>query len=154
MKMDEVFRKLRPVMGPKLDLLWQEYIVADAPIRRDIERILRLQLGQRLQETFESNNVLLKPPPAEIAKGDYPVGDIFYAKKEYYPFGIREDEFIQHVGIFGRSGSGKTNLVYLLVLDLIKAGKPFLHDRFKIWINNKTFVGTLQDEIHILRKSV
>jgi hypothetical protein len=79
MKMDEVFRKLRPVMGPKLDLLWQEYIVADAPIRRDIERILRIQLGQRLQETFESNNVLLKPPPAEIAKGNYPVGDIFYA---------------------------------------------------------------------------
>jgi type IV secretory pathway VirB4 component len=30
------------------------------------------------------------------------------------------------VGIFGRSGSGKTNLAYLLVLDLVKAGKPFL----------------------------
>ena len=61
-----------------------------------------------------------------MAAGDYPAGQVFYANKEHYPFGIREDEFIQHVGIFGRSGSGKTNLAYLLVLDLVKAGKPFL----------------------------
>jgi hypothetical protein len=123
---DEVFRKLRSLMGPKLDLLWQEYVVADAVIRKDIERILRLELGKRLQETFESSHVLLKPPPREIAAGDYSIGNIHYAQKEYHPFGIRENEFIQHVGIFGRSGSGKTNLAYLLVLDLVKAGKPFL----------------------------
>ncbi|MGD0784328.1 MAG: DUF87 domain-containing protein [Sedimentisphaerales bacterium] len=126
MKIDEVFRKLRPLMGPKLDLLWQEYVIADASVRSQIERILRIELAQRLNETFESSYVLLKLPPCEIAAGDYPIGQICYAKKEYYPFGIREDEFIQHVGIFGRSGSGKTNLVYLMVLDLIKAGKPFL----------------------------
>jgi hypothetical protein len=126
MKIDEVFRKLRPLMGPKLDLLWQEYVVADASVRGQIERILRIELAQRLNETFESNYILLKLPPCEIAAGDYPVGQICYAKKEYYPFGIREEEFIQHVGIFGRSGSGKTNLAYLLVLDLVKAGKPFL----------------------------
>jgi len=123
---DEVFRKLRPLMGPRLDLLWQEYVVADATIRKDIERILRLELGQRLQETFESSHVLLKPPPREVAAGDYPVGKVHYAREEYYPFGVREDEFIQHMGMFGRSGSGKTNLAYLLVLDLVKAGKPFL----------------------------
>ncbi|MGA2916618.1 MAG: DUF87 domain-containing protein [Sedimentisphaerales bacterium] len=126
MKIDEVFRKLRPLMGPKLDLLWQEYVIADASVRGQIERILRIELAQRLNETFESSYVLLKLPPSEIAAGDYPVGQICYAKKEYYPFGIREDEFIQHVGIFGRSGSGKTNLVYLMVLDLVKADKPFL----------------------------
>jgi hypothetical protein len=126
MKIDEVFRKLRPLMGPKLDLLWQEYVVADASVRGQIERILRIELAQRLNETFESSYILLKMPPSEIAAGDYPVGQICYAKKEYYPFGIREEEFIQHVGIFGRSGSGKTNLAYLLVLDLVKAGKPFL----------------------------
>lgn len=126
MKIDEVFRKLRPLMGPKLDLLWQEYVIADALIRREIERILRIELARRLNETFESSHVLLKPPPEKEATGDYPIGQIHYASKEYYPFGIREDEFIQHVGIFGRSGSGKTNLAYMLVLDLVKAGKPFL----------------------------
>ena len=126
MKIDEVFRKLRPVMGPKLDLLWQEYVVADSGVRREIERILRIELAQKLSETFESSHVLLKPPPAQVAAGDYPAGQIYYAEKEYHPFGVREDEFIQHIGVFGRSGSGKTNLAYLLVLDLIRAGKPFL----------------------------
>ena len=126
MKIDEVFRKLRPVMGPKLDLLWQEYVISSAEVRREIERILRIELAQRLDETFESQNVLLKPPPAALAAGDYPAGEVHYAREAYYPFGIREDEFIQHIGIFGRSGSGKTNLAYLLVLDLVRAGKPFL----------------------------
>jgi hypothetical protein len=126
MKIDDVFRKLRPVMGPKLDLLWQEYVVSDASVRREIERVLRIELAQRLDETFESSQVLLKPPPAPLVAGDYPAGEVYYAQKPQYPFGIREEEFIQHIGIFGRSGSGKTNLAYLLVLDLIRAGKPFL----------------------------
>ncbi|MCX5647531.1 MAG: DUF87 domain-containing protein, partial [Planctomycetota bacterium] len=126
MKIDDVFRKLRPVMGPKLDLLWQEYVVSDASVRREIERVLRIELAQRLDETFESSQVLLKPPPAALVAGDYPAGQVYYAQEPQYPFGIREEEFIQHIGIFGRSGSGKTNLAYLLVLDLIRAGKPFL----------------------------
>jgi len=126
MKIDDVFRKLRPVMGPKLDLLWQEYVVSDTSVRREIERVLRIELAQRLDETFESSQLLLKPPPAPLAAGDYPAGEVYYAQELQYPFGIREEEFIQHIGIFGRSGSGKTNLAYLLVLDLIGAGKPFL----------------------------
>jgi len=126
MKIDEVFRKLRPVMGPKLDLLWQEYVVAGPEVRQEIERMLRIALARRLDETFESSYILLKPPPAPLAAGDYPAGRIHYAQKECHPFGIREEEFIQHIGVFGRSGSGKTNLAYLLVLDLIRADKPFL----------------------------
>ena len=93
---------------------------------RPIERMLRVMLAQRLAETFESEQVLLKPPPRELAAGQYPVGMIHYGKDGFYPFGLREDEFIQHIGIFGRSGSGKTNLAYLLLQGLTKAGKPFL----------------------------
>jgi hypothetical protein len=43
-----------------------------------------------------------------------------------YPFALREKEWIQHVGIFGRSGGGKTNLGFLLVRELVKNNKPFL----------------------------
>lgn len=126
MNIEDVFRKLRPVMGPQLDLLWQEYLVSDTEIRQTIERTLRVTLAQRLAETFESEHVLLKPPPRDLADGEYPVGMIHYGENGFYPFGLREDEFIQHIGIFGRSGSGKTNLAYLLLHDLVKAGKPFL----------------------------
>jgi len=123
---EEVFRKLRPVMGPQLDALWQEYVVSDTTIRQTIERTLRVTLAQRLAEGFESEQVLLKPPPREHAAGGYPVGLIHYGRDGFYPFGLREPEFIQHIGIFGRSGSGKTNLAYLLLQGLVHAGKPFL----------------------------
>lgn len=126
MKIDEVFRKLGPVMGRQLDLLWQEYIVSDTSTRQTIERMLRVTLAQRLGETFESEQVLLKPPPRELAEGEYPAGVIHYGKDSFHLFGLREYEFIQHIGIFGRSGSGKTNLAYLILQGLVKAGKPFL----------------------------
>ena len=126
MNIDEVFRKLRPVMGPQLDALWQEYLVSDESIRHTIESVLRILIAQRLNETFDSEHVLLKPPPLEAAAGPYAVGTIHYGDKGFGPFGLREDEFIQHIGIFGRSGSGKTNLAYLLLRGLARAGKPFL----------------------------
>ena len=126
MNIEEVFTKLRPIMGSQLDTLWLEYLVADPSLRQTIERTLRVTLAQRLAETFEKEQVLLKPPPRDLAEGEYPVGMIHYGKDRFYPFSLREDEFIQHIGIFGRSGSGKTNLAYLLLHGLIKAQKPFL----------------------------
>ncbi|HUW85136.1 MAG TPA: hypothetical protein VMZ31_20325 [Phycisphaerae bacterium] len=74
MNIEEVFRKLRPITGAQLDGLWQEYLMADAELRRTIEQMLRVMLAQRLSETFESEQVLLKPPPKDLADDEYPVG--------------------------------------------------------------------------------
>ena len=126
MNIEEVFQKLRPIMGQQLDVLWQEYLVSDSDTRQSIERTLRVMMAQRLAETFESVHVLLKLPPQELAAGQYPLGTIHYGNEGFYDFGLREEEFIQHIGIFGRSGSGKTNLAYLLLQGLAKARKPFL----------------------------
>jgi hypothetical protein len=90
MKIDDVFRKLRPVMGAKLDRLWQEYVIAGPEVRQEIERVLRIELGQRLGETFQSSQMLLKPPPGGLASGDYPAGRAFYADKGCFLFGVRE----------------------------------------------------------------
>jgi len=126
MNIDEVFRKLKPAMGHKLNVLWQEYILSDPDTRQLIEQSLRIMLARRYDEAFDSEQVLLEPPPEELARGEYPLGLIHYGQDKFYPFGLRESEFIQHIGIFGRSGSGKTNVAYLILLNLIRAGKPFL----------------------------
>jgi len=49
-----------------------------------------------------------------------------FAGKAIGPFGLREREWIQHVGVFGRSGAGKTNAGYLTLRELFRHGKPFL----------------------------
>ena len=40
MQIEDVFRKLRPIMVPQLDALWQEYLVGDPVIRKTIEQTL------------------------------------------------------------------------------------------------------------------
>ena len=42
MKIEDVFYKLRPICGKQLDRLWQEYLVADPPLRKVIEKTLRV----------------------------------------------------------------------------------------------------------------
>ena len=126
MKIEDVFSKLKPVMGKRLDLLWQEYILATPATRKMIEDTLRITLAKSVNRTFEEPDILLEPPAAHIAKGEYPLGMVYYANKEFHPFGLREDELIQHLGIFGRSGSGKTNVGMALTLSFLKKRKPFL----------------------------
>ena len=126
MKIEEVFKKLKPIAEKDMDLLWQEYILSDSKTRKSIEEALHIIMADSLDETFEEKNILLEPPPKEVAAGDYPLGFVFYGKDKFHPFGLREDEWIQHLGVFGRSGSGKTNVAFIIVLNLLRKGKPFL----------------------------
>ena len=126
MKVDDLFSKLRPVLGPRLDTLWQEYVLASPSARKMIEDTLRIQLARSLNAAFDQPDILLQPPSAHVAAGKYPLGVVYYGQKRFHPFGLREDELIQHVGIFGRSGSGKTNVGVMLALNFLKSRKPFL----------------------------
>jgi hypothetical protein len=126
MHIEDVFKKLKPITKGDLDILWQEYILSDAKTQKNMVDILRLVLAQNLGHTFEEKEVLLEPPSEQDARGEYPLGLVYYGKERFHPFGLREDEWIQHVGIFGRSGSGKTNTAFLIVLNLLRSKKPFL----------------------------
>jgi hypothetical protein len=66
------------------------------------------------------------PPPRGTVTGGYPLGQVVVGDLDWDSFGLNEDEWIQHVGIFGRSGSGKTNLGFLILRELAAKGKPFL----------------------------
>ncbi len=125
MEVDELFRKLKPVLGKRIDQLWLEYHL-NPKSHSEIEGILHALAAKHLDNNFEHRRVLLTPPPEDIAQGGYTLGTTYYAKKPCHQFGLREDEWIQHVGIFGRTGSGKTNVGYIIIKELLKKNKPFL----------------------------
>lgn len=122
---DELCKRLRPVFGAKIDKLRLNYLVEDVKGKEEIKNILQILDAKTLDRDGE-RSLLLAPPPMEIAYGEYPIGIVAYNERMLYPFGLREDEFCQHIGIFGRSGAGKTNVGFILVENLLRKDKPIL----------------------------
>jgi len=122
---EELCKRLRPVFGDKIDRLRFAYLAEDSDGRREIENILQILDAKTLSRAGEEN-ILLAPPQKDVVCGEYPMGMVSYNEKILYPFGLREDELCQHVGIFGRSGAGKTNAGFILVENLLRKGKPML----------------------------
>ncbi len=126
MEVDDICRYLKPFLGEKADWMWQAYQVADLQGRKQIEQYLRILSLRYLQESPGQPLSMFLPPPPEILKGGYPVGEVVHQGKVFGTFAIREDEWLQHTAILGRSGSGKTNLCYALLGTLLYKQKPFL----------------------------
>lgn len=126
-EVEKLFKKLKPVLGEeKINQLWLAYQTrTDARSRSEILGRLQVLASKYLDENFDKK-VLLSVPPKDVISGDYPVGRVSYGDKEFCTFGLIEKEWIQHIGIFGRSGSGKTNTVFVLLWNLLKKKKPFL----------------------------
>jgi len=126
MEIEETFNKLKPIIGKeKLESLWMEYLLYPEQ-RREIEGIVKALSAKYLEENYERKKVFLVPPSGEVVQGEYSLGTVFYGDKSFGDFGIREEEWIQHIGIFGRTGSGKTNVAFLILKNLLEKQKPFL----------------------------
>ena len=126
MDFEEKIRKLRPIIGEKkAKSLWLEYSIYPEH-RRELEGIINALYEKHIAEQMQSGKIYLVPPSEEKVQGEYQLGTVHYGDKPYYHFGLREDDWIQHVGIFGRTGSGKTNVGFLIVDSLNKHNKPFL----------------------------
>jgi len=118
--------RLRPIVGPKVDQIYQAYLAEDADGRSQIEHYLELLAAKHMARELGQGDTELIPPFQQQAGGDYPLGHVLYCGKQLYPFGLRENEWIQHMAILGRSGGGKTNLGFQLLTELKRKGKPFL----------------------------
>ena len=125
-EIQEICRQLKPIIGTKADRYWLAYLTEDQDGKRDIDMAVRLLAVKHLGLAVDNPQTFLSVPPREMAGGEYPLGMVQYSGKDYYPFGLREEEWIQHVAIFGRSGAGKTNTVFVLLNDLLVKKKPFL----------------------------
>src|SRR3990172_343291 len=122
----ELCRLLKPLIGKQAERIWLAYVAEDENGKKQIEDYLELLSAKHFLSSLDSDSAALVPPEKQAADGEYVLGNVTYNNKELYPFGLRENEWIQHVGVFGRSGAGKTNLGFLLVQQLLAKKKPVL----------------------------
>jgi len=124
---EEICRKLKPVFGKKIDTLYMKYALSEnMESKQIIEHALNALYEKYLNTTLLSDSVLLEPPQSGIVQGEYPLGKISYADKEFHTFGLREKDWVRHVCISGMSGSGKTNLAFQVVGNFVLKKKNFL----------------------------
>lgn len=88
-------------------------------LERHVTTIAQKYLGDLNTE------ILLPPPPKEDARGPVSLGSVVYRDIEF-PFGVSRSELLLGLGVYGRSGSGKTTIVFQLIKHLSKIGTPFL----------------------------
>lgn len=121
-------RNLKPVLGKKIDRLWSVYLAeSDSAGKADIEQTLELLAAKHLSQNYEPNQSPFPPPSKKFAKsGDIELGMISYADMMMYPFSLKSSRLKEHILIAGRSGSGKTNLVFVLMKNLISHGIKIL----------------------------
>ena len=113
----ELCRQLKPVLGMKIDRLWSAYLAeSDLGGKADIEQTLELLAAKHLGKSYEPDRSPFPPPSQKFAQsGDVRVGVVSYGGHELYPFHLKSGRLKEHVLIAGRSGSGKTNLAFVLM---------------------------------------
>jgi hypothetical protein len=122
----QLCRSLRPILGRQMDKVFEAYCAEDDEGKRQLETYLELLSAKYLPADLDSSQPGLIPPSRKQAYGPYTLGSVVYAGKSLYDFGLREDEWIQHVGVFGRSGAGKTNIGLAILSRLQEKQKPVL----------------------------
>jgi hypothetical protein len=122
---EEIVNKLKPIMGDTAHELWDLYTASDEEGRKIITYTLENLYLDCIGDPIQPEIVL--PPPTNFKElyGEFPIGLIYYADKPMYPFGLSGTDLTQHIGVFGRTGAGKSYFVRGLLQQLSK-GKPFL----------------------------
>ena len=123
-RVQELCRKLKPVLGKKIDRLWRAYLSESDPGgKADVEQTLELLAAKYLGTDFEFDRSPFPPPPKKFASaGDIELGAISYAEKKLYPFFFKSNRLKEHILVAGRSGSGKTNLTFMLMQGIMSRG--------------------------------
>jgi len=124
---ENLCRKLKPIIGSKADELWYAWLASDFQERKDLEIEIQMIAEKVLKHgPLEDKVILLPPPSEEQTKGDFILGNVIYRDKKLYPLYLKEEDFIKQIGIFSITGGGKTNVGMLLALQLLKKKIPFV----------------------------
>lgn len=123
-RVQELCRKLKPVLGRKVDQLWAVYLAESDPGgRAELEQTLELLAAKHLRQDYQPDRAPFPPPSKQFAmRGEIKLGQVTYGAQALYPFFLRKDRLKEHLLIAGRSGSGKTNLTFVLARGIMESG--------------------------------
>jgi hypothetical protein len=125
---EELISKLEPIIGKSQA---REYLQRyhngkfSLPLKKVVEREVR----QLAQEYKLDTEIMIHPVPGRIAvTGEYSLGHCHYGVENQLnaQFGLRDQDFIKHIGVFGATGSGKTTTAFRIIRQLCEQGKPFI----------------------------
>ena len=145
-------QKLEPLLGKKSKKLYEAWLLAERQERQEIEQYFRFLYYKH----FQSQPILFLPPNQTESHGELNLGTVLYNEKPLHSFGLQSKELAQHLAIFGRSGSGKTNTVRVLLKNLLRKKIPFLLFDWKKDYSQLDFaevfpgMGIAQDDIRVL----
>jgi len=126
-EVEDLCKKLKPVIGNKAEKLWYMYLAEDEKGRKKLALDIEIITEKLLKKNSLTNQeILLNPPSIKDSSGTYLLGDIIYNNKKLHSLFLRNEDFIKQIGIFAVTGEGKTNLAYLLALQLLKQKIPFM----------------------------
>ncbi|MCX5698652.1 MAG: DUF853 family protein [Candidatus Omnitrophica bacterium] len=127
MDVEDLCRKLKPIIGEKADELWYMWLASNLQERKELELDIQIIAEKVLKHgPLQDKIILLSPPSEEQAKGDFILGKVIYRDKKLFPLYLKEADFIRQAGIFSITGGGKTNTGMLLALQLLKKKIPFM----------------------------
>jgi hypothetical protein len=126
-EIEELVRRLEPIKGKFwVEQRLQEYSDGrfNIMLRKAIEReVKNLANYYNLQD-----QIILHPiPKRHQVNGKFPLGQCHYGHMPLNAkFGLRDSDFIKHIGIFGATGSGKTTTALQIIKQLCEQKNPFL----------------------------
>ncbi len=147
---DEI-KKLIPVLGKETaQKLSKAYLLGDEDMRKRLIEMVDVVKAAVFTDESLRDTVLMEPPPQRIAEnGELEIGSILYGKKKIYKARISSQSLLMHLGIFGSSGYGKTNISYNMIKQMSDLGIPVLIFDFSKR-NYKDLINTeLKDRIDI-----
>lgn len=125
-ELKDICKKLKPLIGARADALWAAYVSAEPPAsKREAEALIQMFHLRYLDREVNHAGILLPPPTPASAAGEFVLGNVLYDGKPLFPLYLQRENFQKHLGLFGITGSGKSNLAQVLLLGLLNKDIPF-----------------------------
>ena len=124
---EDLIRKLEPIIGKdRAEQYLQEY--NNGRFNPTLKKTVECEVKELAYRFDLENQIILSPVPKRSAvSGEHSLGFCHYGKQPMNArFGLREQDFIKHVGCFGATGSGKTTSAMRIIRQLCERRKPFL----------------------------